>query len=346
MDKIRWWRGWGWVAGCWIAASAHGADFGVVSTHPVGGDGGWDYVSYDAASDRLYIARSTRVQVVDATSGLLVAEIPDTPGVHGVALAADRDKGYASNGRDRSVTVFAMSTSKTLTKIATPLGANPDFIAYDAATGRVVAFNGQSSNVSVIDAATDRLVATIALSGKPEAAVVDGKGLMYVNIEDRNALTAIDLRAGVALATWPLQGCDEPAALAIDTQGGRLFVGCHNLTALVVQASDGAVLARLPIGAGVDAAGFDPLTRLAFTSQGDGTLTVIAQDSTAAYVVAQTVKTAPGARTMALDPKNHRVFLVTADFEEAAAASGSGRARRTVTPNTFRVLGVAARPTR
>jgi DNA-binding beta-propeller fold protein YncE len=321
-----------------LAASA--GDLEVLHRFNLGGDGGWDYLSYDAPSHRLFISRGQHVMVVDPRSGSVVGDIPDTPGVHGIALAPELDKGFTSNGRDNSVSVFTASSLKTTAKIATPKGENPDFIAYDEGTKQVLAFNGRSHNASVIDAVGDKLVATIPLAGKPEAAVSDGRGLMFVDIEDKNALQSIDLKTGAVVATWPLAGCDEPAGLAIDRAARRLFVGCHNKVLLVVNADTGKTVAQLPIGEGVDANGFDAQRKLVYSSQGDGTLSVIRAAAADNYKIAQTVATARGARTMAVNAAEHQVYLVTAEFDEQPPAVGQTRPRRTMKPGTFTLLVV------
>lgn len=321
-----------------LAAAA--GDLGVLHRFNLGGEGGWDYLSYDAPSHRLFISRGQHVMVVDPRSGSVVGDIPDTPGVHGIALAPALDKGFTSNGRDNSVSVFTASSLKTTARIATPKGENPDFIAYDEGAKQVLAFNGRSHNASVIDAVGEKLVATIPLAGKPEAAVSDGRGRMFVDIEDRNALQAIDLKSGAVVATWPLAGCDEPAGLAIDREARRLFVGCHNKVLLVVDADTGKTVAQLPIGEGVDANGFDAGRRLVFSSQGDGTLSVMQAGAADHYQPVQTVATARGARTMAVDAVQHQVYLVTAEFDEQPPAPGQTRPRRTMRPGTFTLLVV------
>jgi YVTN family beta-propeller protein len=327
-----------------LSTTASAADYTLKAKYKLGGEGGWDYLSYDAPSNHLFISRGTRVQIVDPDRGVVVAEIADTPGVHGIAIAGDLGKAYTSNGRDNSVTVFDLKTFKTLGKIKTTGGENPDFIAYDPFAKRVFAFNGRSHNASVIDAVTDTLVATIPLSGKPEAAVADGKGMMFVDIEDKNELTAIDTRKAAIASTWALPGCDEPAGLAIDLNARRLFVGCHSKLLLVVNADTGKTLRSLPIGAGVDANAFDAETSQVFSSQGDGTLTVIKTESGDKFSVQQTASTQRGARTMALNPKNHDVYLVAAEFDEAPPAAGEQRPRRTMRPDSFTLLVMSTRP--
>ena len=250
-------------------------DYTLKAAHVLGGEGGWDYLSCDEETGRLFIARGDRVQVVDPASGRLLGEIADTPGVHGVALARDLGKGYTSNGRDGSVTVFNLKTLRRLAKVSLPSAENPDFIAYDTFSRRIFAFNGRSHNASVVDADTDRVVATISLSGKPEAAVSDGRGHVFVEIEDRNTIVAIDSAEARVVATWALPGCDEPAGLAMDSAAHRLFVACHNRVLQVVNADSGAAVASVPIGSGVDAAAFDAQLGLVFSSQNDGTLSII-----------------------------------------------------------------------
>ncbi len=330
----------GMLAGMLLPLAAAAGDFEVLQRFTVGGEGGWDYLSYDSPSHRLFIARGQHVQVVDPRSGKVVGDIADTPGVHGIALAPELDKGFTSNGRDNSVSVFTTSSLKTTGKIATPLGQNPDFIAYDESTKQVLAFNGRSYNASVIDAVGEKLVATIALAGKPEAAVPDGRGMVFVDIEDKNALQVLNLKTGTVVATWPLEGCDEPAGLAMDRATRRLFVGCHNKTLLVVNADTGKTVAQLPIGEGVDANGFDAQRQLVFSSQGDGTLSVIHAAGADSFKVQQTVATARGARTMAINAADHQVYLVTAEFDEQPPVQGQTRPRRTMKPGSFTLLVV------
>jgi YVTN family beta-propeller protein len=319
---------------------ATAADYAVKRKFVIGGEGGWDYLTYDERAKRLFVSRATHVQVIDPDDGIVLADIPDTPGVHGIALAQDLGKGFISNGRDNSVTVFDLNTLKTVAKIKVEGGENPDFIAYDAISKRVFTFNGRSHNASVIDAAGLKLIATIPLDGKPESAVADGKGMLFVNIEDKNEMTEIDARQARTVQTWPLQGCEEPAALAMDVGRRRLFAGCQNRRLVVVDADSGTQVAALPIGAGVDAAVFDEGAKRALSSQDDGTLTVVGQSPSGGYDVFQNVVTQRGARTLALNPTNHDVYLITAEFD-IAPADGQGRPRRTMKPGTFTLLVVS-----
>lgn len=303
----------------------------------LGGDGGWDYLTYDSSGNRLFISRATRVQVVDPEKGTVIAEIPNTTGVHGIALAQGLGKGFTSNGRENTVTVFDLKSLKETNKIKID-GENPDAILYDPASKRVLTFNGRSKNATVIDATNDKVVATIPLDGKPEFAAADGKGSVFVNIEDKSELSKIDPVKGTVVQTWPLAPCEEPSGLAMDQKHRRLFSGCGNKMMAVTNADTGKVVTTVPIGQGVDANGFDPSTDLAFSSNGDGTLTVVHEDSPDKFTVAQNANTQRGARTMALNPGNHQIYLVTAEFDEAPPAEGQTRPRRTVKPGTFTLL--------
>ena len=308
------------AAGAILNASitvASAAEYRLVRSIPLQGDGGWDYLTFDNARNRLFITRGTKIQVVDPNDGRPLGEIADTPGVHGVALAQDLGKGYASNGRDASITVFDLETLKSLRRIPTPEGKKPDFITYDASTRRILAFNGASQNVTVVDASTDRVVATIALGGTPESAIVDTEGRVFVALEDRDQLATFSSTGAVPVRTFSLKGCSGPAGLAIDRRKSRLFVACRNRTMLIVDANMGDVLAQVAIGEGVDATTFDDERELAFSSQGDGTLTVVHESATGGYAVVQTVMTAPGARTMALDPDLHQPLSGDGDLRSS-----------------------------
>src|SRR6202049_1097395 len=227
----------------------------VIKTYKLGGEGGWDYLTLDSSSRRLYISRATHVIVIDADSGKPVGDIPDTPGVHGIALAPELGRGFVSNGREGTVTIFDIETLKPITKVK--VGDNPDAILYDPATKRVFTFNGRSQDATAIDAAKGTVLGTIKLDGKPEFAASDGKGGVFVNIEDKSELTAMDSNKLAVKSTWPLAPCKEPSGLAMDRKNRRLFVGCDNKMMAVVNADTGKVLVTLPIGEGVDATAFD-----------------------------------------------------------------------------------------
>jgi DNA-binding beta-propeller fold protein YncE len=304
----------------------------------LGGDGGWDYITFDSPTRRLFISRQTKVIVLDVDSEKVVGEIPNTEGVHGVALAPEFNRGFTSNGRAGTVTIFDM---KTLAVIGSaPAGTNPDAIVYDPASKRVFAMNGRSSNSTAIDAATGKVVGTIALNGKPEFAVADGAGHVYVNMEDKNELWQIDSQKLTATTHWPLAPCQEPSGLAMDTEHHRLFAGCDNKMIAVVNADTGKVVATPPIGDGVDANGFDPGTGYVFSSNGEsGTLTVIHEDTPDKYTVVENVPTQKSARTMALDLKTHEVYLVAAQFgPRPAPTPETPRPRPPLLPDSFVVL--------
>jgi sugar lactone lactonase YvrE len=333
------------VLACFVVLLANAAgpvQYELKQKFTLGGDGGWDYLTYDTAGKRLFISRATRVMVVDPEKGSVITEIPDTAGVHGIALAQELGKGFTSNGRDNTVTVFDLKTLKETSKIKLPEGSeNPDAIIYDSVSKRVFTFNGRSKNATAIDAANGTIAATIPLDGRPEFAVADGKGMVYVNIEDKAEVVSIDARKGTVVNTWPMAGCEGPSGLAMDQKNRRLFAGCGNKVMPVVDADTGKVITTLPIGEGVDAAGFDPSTNLAFSSNGDGTLTVIHEDSKDKFSVVQNATTQSRARTMALNPGNHEVYLVTAEFGEAPPATNGQRTRPPMKPGTFTLLVVA-----
>lgn len=322
-----------------VAAPADSAGYKVVRKVEVGGEGGWDYLTFDSAARRLYVPRSTRVLVLDADSFTAAGEISNTQGVHGVALAPELSRGFTSNGRANTITIFDTRTLKTIAEVKAT-GENPDAILYDAATKRVFAFNGRTANATVLDAASGEVAGTIALDGKPEFAAADGKGRVFVNIEDRNLIAVIDAKKLVVEKKWPLAPCEEPSGLAIDRGRGRLFAGCHNRLMAVVDADSGRVVATVPIGEGVDANAFDSGSGLAFASCGDGTLTV-ARAEGAGYAVAQTVTTQPGARTMALDEKTHAIVLAAARFGPPPSPTAENPLpRRTMVPGSFVLLVV------
>jgi YVTN family beta-propeller protein len=302
----------------------------------VGGEGGWDYITFDSATRRLFISRGTRVMVLDVDSDKVVGEIPDTPGVHGIALAPELNRGFVSNGRGNNVTIFDMKTLATLGHAEA--GQNPDAIIYDPSTKRAFAMNGRSGDVTAIDAATGKVAGTVPIGGKLEFAAADGKGRIYVNVEDKNEIAVIDKELKVA-ARWPLAPCEEPSGLAMDTAHRRLFAGCGNKMMAVVDADSGKVIATPPIGDGVDANGFDPGTGFAFASCGEGVLTVVKEESPNKFAVVENVATQRGARTMALDPKTHEVFLVTADFgPRPEPTKDTPRPRPPMLPDSFVVL--------
>jgi DNA-binding beta-propeller fold protein YncE len=321
-----------------LAAAVPG--YKIVNTYKVGGDGGWDYLTADAAARRLYISRATHVIVLDLDSGKPAGEVGDTPGVHGIALAPELGRGFVSNGREGTVSIFDLKTLATSTKVK--VGENPDAILFDPATKRVFTFNGRSQDATAVDAVKGTVLGTIKLDGKPEFAASDGKGEIFVNIEDKNELVAIDPHKLEVKAKWPLAPCESPSGLSIDRKHRRLFVGCENKMMAVVNADTGKVLATPAIGEGVDATAFDDQTGLAFASCGEGVLTVVREESPDKFSVVENVPTQPGARTLALDSKTHNVFLVTANFGPPPAATADNpHPRRSIVPDTFVVLVLA-----
>jgi YVTN family beta-propeller protein len=323
-----------------LSLASDSPKYQVTNHFAVGGEGGWDYLSIDADTGRLFISRGSHVMVLDTATGKVLGDIPDTAGVHGVAVANDLGLGITSNGRANNVTIFDLKSLKKTGEAKT--GTGPDAILYDPASHYVFTFNARSNDVTVIDPAKATAIATIPLGGRPEFAVTDLRGHIFLNIEDKNEIAEIDIQKMAVMATWPLKGCDGPSGLAIDRKYGRLFSVCSNQVMTVLDAASGKLVATVPIGKRPDAAEFDPETRLVFSSNGEGTLTVIHQDSADKYSVVQTVPTAAGARTMALDPKSHKIHLVTAKFGEAPAATAEQpHPRPAMMPGTFEVLVVS-----
>ena len=338
--KTRWWAGVMILTFAARALAAAGPGYHVTTTYKVGGEGWWDYLTADSDARRVYISRGTHVMVLDADSGKSVGDIPDTQGVHGIALAPELGRGFTSNGREGTVSIFDIKTLATSGKVK--VGDNPDAILYDPATKRVFTFNGRSQDSTAIDGASGKVLGTIKLDGKPEFAASDAKGEIFVNIEDKSELVAIDPNKLEVKAKWPLAPCTEPSGLSIDRKNRRLFVGCDNKMMAVVDADSGKVLATPAIGEGVDATTFDPETGLAFASCGqDAVLTVVKEESPDKFSVAENVPTKRGARTLALDAKTHNVFVVTADFgPRPEATADNPHPRPPMLPDSFVVLVV------
>ena len=303
----------------------------------LGGEGMWDYLICDSAARRVYISRGSHVMVVDADTYAVVGDIPGTNGVHGIALAPKLGRGFASDGQANTVTIFDLKTLKVLG--TAPTGTGPDAIIYDPASKRVFTFNGRGGDATAIDAASGKPAGTIPLGGKPEFAAADGHGHIYNNLEDKSELLQIDSQKLTVTARWPLAPCEEPSGLAMDIKHRRLFIGCHNKTMAVVDADSGKVVATPEIGQGVDANAFDPGTQFAFSSNGDGTLNVVHEDSPEKFTPVASVPTQRGARTMALDLKTHRIFLVTAEFGTPPAPTAERpHPRPQAVPGSFTLL--------
>ncbi len=295
-----------------FVTSAQAAEsYHVTKKIPIAGQGSWDYLAVDEGARRLYVSHGTQVEVLDVDSGAIVGKIENTPGVHGIAIAPELGRGFVSNGQSSTVTIFDLKTLKTIAEV--PVGKKPDAIIYDPATSRVFAFNGDSNSATAIQAADGKVAGTVDLSGGPEFAVADGSGYVYDNVEDASLVLKINSRTLKVEQRWPTAPCASPSSIAMDRPNRRLFIGCRNKVMAVMNADTGRVITTLPIGDHVDATAFDSDSRLAFNSNGDGTITVIHQDSPDKYSVVENVETLPKAKTMALDPKTHRLFLSTAE---------------------------------
>jgi YVTN family beta-propeller protein len=318
-----------------VAAAAPG--YKVTKQYPVPGNGGFDYIVFDGTADRLYVSHGTEVDVVDAASGKVVGKIEDTPGVHGIAVVPKLHRGFTTNGRDSTVSVFDTKTLETTKKI--PVGKDPDFTFYDPKTNRVFVCHGDGAVITAIDPATATVVGKVDLGGGAEAAVVDGNGNGYVNLEESAEVVHFDPDKLTVKAKWPITGCKTPTGLAIDESTSRLFIGCRSKVLAVMNANTGKVITTLPIGDRVDAVAFDPEKHLIFASNGGGTVSVIKQNSADSYTSEGDIQTQPSAKTMALDQKSGRLFLSAAEMEEAPAQNGQ-RSRMTPKPNSFHVIVV------
>jgi DNA-binding beta-propeller fold protein YncE len=321
-------------------ADTPAGDHRVIDRWALGGEGGWDYPTVDSAAHRLYLSRGTHVAVIDTRTGRPVGDVTDTPGVHGIAIAAELRRGYATAGKADAVMVFDLKTLHEVGSI--PVGAHPDAIVYDPRTREVVALDGAGGSASVIDAAKNTVVGTIALPGAPEFARSDGAGHVYVNIEDKNEMAALDLASLKVTAVWPLTGCERPTGLALDARNHRSFSGCGNAVMVVSDTLLGKSIAALPIGNGVDGVEFDAQTQNAYSANGEGTLTIVHEGPDPEhFAVIQTLPTARGARTIALDAATHRLYLPTAQFGPTPAATlEAPRPRPPILPGTFEVLVV------
>jgi DNA-binding beta-propeller fold protein YncE len=296
------------IISCTLLSQVRAAapDYKLIKSVPIPGEGGWDYLTVDSEGRRVYVSHATRVDVFDADSGEHKGTIDGTAGVHGIAVAAEVGRGFTSNGKANAVSVFDLKTLKTTDTVAT--GKGPDYIHYDAKTRRVFAFNGGGASATVIDAANLKVLETVELDGRPEAAASDGKGNVYVNLVNKNEVVRIDDKLKVA-DRWSVAPAKQPVSLAIDPNNNRIFVGCRSKEFVVLSAESGKVVTTLPIGDRVDAGAFDAATKLAFCSCGDGTVSIISEESADKYSVAETLKTKTGAKTMAYDPKTQRIYL-------------------------------------
>jgi DNA-binding beta-propeller fold protein YncE len=317
--------------------STGGSGYHLIKKVKLGGTGGWDYLEVDPATHHLFISRGTHVIVVDPAQGKVVGDIPDTQGVHGIALANEFNKGFTTNGRTSDSTIFDLATLKAVGNAKTD--KDTDAVIYDPFSKRVFTFNGDANTASAIDAKSGKVVSTFPLGGGPEFGASDGKGKIFVNLEDKSALVKFDANTLKIENTWPLAPCESPSGLAIDAVHEILIVGCHNKLMAFVDGNSGKVLGTVPIGQGVDANRFDPVTGYAFASCGDGSLTIAHEDSPAQFSPVETIQTQRGARTMALDYATHTVYLVTAEFGPAPAATADNpHPRPSILPDTFTLL--------
>lgn len=302
----------------------------------IGGEGGWDYPTVDSSARRLYLSHANKVVVVDIDAGKVVGEIPDTGGVHGIAIDSADNRGFTSNGRTNNVTIFDLKTLKPIGTVMT--GMNPDAIQYDAASGKVVTFNGRSKDATVIDAKTGKVDGTVPLGGKPEFPAADGKGKIYANIEDTEEIVEFDPAKMMVTKRYSLKPCEEPSGLAMDTKGRRIFSVCDNKIMVISNPDTGKVIGQAPIGDRADGVAFDPSSNSAISSNGEGTITVV-KETGGKWSVAETDKTKSGARTIALDTQTHKLYLPTAEMGPPPAPDPKGgKTRPTFLPNTFEVL--------
>jgi YVTN family beta-propeller protein len=309
-----------------------------VTEIPIGGEGGWDILTIDSAVSRLYLSHATKVVVVDLNTNTVTGEIADTPGVHALVAVPEVQRGFSSNGKESKSSVVDLTTLKTTSKINT--GSNPDAVVYEPRHGEVYIFNHTGNSATVINSKTATVSATIPLGGTPEFAAVDqAAGRVYCNIEDKSDVAVIDADKHEVVARWSLSPGEEPTGIALDAAHHRLFAACHNKILVMLDTNTGKVIATVPIGAGVDGCAFDDVTQLAFASCGDGTTTIAKEETPQKLTVVETLKTEPGARTMTLDPKTHRIYLPTAQFQPPPSPSpGASPGRASVVPNTLKLL--------
>jgi DNA-binding beta-propeller fold protein YncE len=326
--------------GVCLGAAPGAPHYQIVNRFQVGGEGFWDLLAIDEATGWLYVAHSNLVNVVDTKTGKIVGEIPDTKGVHGIALAPDLHEGFASCGRDTSVVVFRLDSLKVVKRL-TMTGRNPDAIVYEPSTHRVFCFNPAGSNATVIDAATNTIASTIQLDGRPELAVTDGKGAVYVNIEDKATVAVIGAADMAVKSEWPLSPGEGPTGIAIDVADHRLFVGCSNKMMIILGSDDGKVIANPPIGQYCDGTAYDPGLKRAYASTSDGKLTVVEEIDKNQFQVLENADTQGGARTLALDTKTHHIYLPTGEFTRPPATPDNPKPRPTIVPGTFVILEVA-----
>ena len=317
------------------SAAQNKVDYKVVQTFHIASPGGWDYLAVN--NNKLYVSHGTQVNILDEKTGDSIGFIPNTTGVHGIAFNNELNRGYTSNGRLNNVTMFNLATNEIIMQI--PTGENPDAIMYEPFSKKIITNNGRSKNLSVIDLVTNKVIATVDVGGKPEEGISDGAGKLYVNIEDKNEIVQVNTKTFKVENHWPLLPGEAPTGLALDKKTKRLFSTCSDNKLLVVMdATNGKIIDKLPIGEGCDGVAFDEKSNLIFTSNGDGTITVVKEKGANKFEVLGTITSKSGARTIALDGNTHTLFLPTADFEPADPKNP--KARRKIIPGTFQVLVV------
>ena len=322
-----------------VAVCRAGGPYHLIKEIPVGGEGGWDDLTVDSAAQRLYVSHASKVVVIDLAKDAVAGEITNTPGVHGFAVAPELNRGFSSNGRENKASVVDLKTLQTISRVDT--GENPDAILFEPGQGEVYTFNGRGQSATVIDAKSEKVVATIPLGGKPEFAKADPEaGRVFDNLENKNEVAAIDTKTHTVTNRWPIAPGEEASGMAFDAKNHRLFLGCGNQLMVMMDSASGKVLASVPIGEGVDGAAFDPGTQLAFASCGQSATVTIAREDGDKLTVVQTLATERGARTMAIDPATHDIYLPTAQFETSTnQVSGGPRGRRPqMIPGTFKIL--------
>jgi YVTN family beta-propeller protein len=330
------------IVGCalvfFCAAALATEPYKFLNEIPIGGEGGWDILTIDSAASRLYLSHATKVVVVDLNKNAVAGDIADTPGVHGFVPVPELQRGFSSNGKESKSSVVDLTTLKTISKIET--GESPDAIVYEPRRGEVYIFNHKGNSATVIDTKEAKVVATIPLGGGPEFAVAEANAKrIYCNIEDKSEVAVIDTEKHEVIGRWPLAPGEGPSGIALDAAHHRLFAGCHNKMMMMLDTETGRVVTNVPIGAGVDGCAFDDSTQLAFASCGDGTTTIAKEETPDKLTVVQTLKTERGARTMAIDPKTHRIYLPSAQFQPPPSPSpGASPGRPTIVPNTLKLL--------
>jgi len=328
----------GWLLGLFCGTAMASGTYQFATEIPIGGEGGWDILTIDSAARRLYLSHATKVVVVDLNTNTIAGEIADTPGVHGFVAVPEVQRGFSSNGKESKSSVVDLTTLKTTSKVDT--GPNPDAVVYEPRHGEVYVFNHTGNSVTVINAKAATVSATIPLGGTPEFAVVDeAAGRVYCNIEDKSEVAVIDVDKHEVVAHWPLAPGEGPSGIALDAAHHRLFSGCHNKMMVMLDTKSGKVIDTVPIGASVDGCAFDDARQLAFASCGDGTTTIAREEAPDKLTLLQTLKTERGARTMTLDPKTHRIYLPSAQFQAPPSPSpGMSPGRPSIVPNTLKLL--------